>query len=186
MSKRPAMLGVEATQRSPAEVAATVVDVVADHFGLKASDLLGKRTVATFAAARQMAVYLTQQCTGETNSVVATLFGLDASTVSYSRIKVAQQEKEMPKVARALAAIRAALRNIDPDIIDRSAGATEARRRLMQVTSAEAIMAPELELHLMLKDLRRSLIAALRTDPGALLGGLRRTCEEINSRAARP
>ncbi len=186
MSKRAPMLGVEATQRSAAEVAAIVVDTVADHFSLRSADLLGKRTIASFAAARQMAVYLTQQCTGETNSVIATLFGLDPSTVSFARMKVARQEKEMPKVARSLAAIRSTLNSIDPGITEQPPRATEARRKFLAGTGAEAITAPELELHLMLKDLRRSLLAALRTDPGALLAGLRRACTDINSRDASP
>ena len=186
MTKRPPMLGVEATQRSAAEVAAIVIDAVADHFGLTAADLLGKRRNACFASARQMAVYLSQELTGETNGVLGTLFGLDPSTVSFAGLKLARQEKEMPKVAASLAAIRQALREIDPGIADRPPRATEARRRFLENTGAEAITVSELELHLLLKDLRRSLLAALRTDPGALLGGLRRTCEEINSQAARP
>lgn len=186
MTKRPPMMGVEATQRSAAEVAAIVTDAVADHFGLTSADLLGKRRNARFAAARQMAVYLSQQLSGETNGVLGTLFGLDPSTVSFASLKVARQEKEMPKVASSLAAIRKTLNDIDPGITQRPPRATEARRRFLESTGAEAITAPELELHLLLKDLRRSLLTALRTDPGAVLGGLRQTCEEINSRGARP
>lgn len=186
MTKRPPMLGVEATQRSPAEVVAIVIDAVADHFGLTAGDLLGKRRNACFASARQIAVFLSQELTGETNGVLGTLFGLDPTSVSFASSKIRRHEKEMPKVAASLAAIRKALNTIDPGIADRPPRAVEARRRFLENTGAEAITAPELELHLLLKDLRRSLITALRTDPGALLGGLRRTCEEINGRAARP
>ena len=130
-----------------------------------------------------MAVYLTQQCTGESNGVVGTLFGLDPSTVSFTGIKLSRQEREMPKVAASLAAIREALARIDPGITERPPRATEARRRFLEHTGAETITPPELELHLLLKDLRRSLLSALRADPGAVLAGLRRTCDSINREA---
>lgn len=185
MRARPSMLAVEATQRSPAEVVALVIDAVADHYQLRAADILGRRGNACFTSARQIAVFLAQELTGESNVVIGTLFGLDSSTVSYSSRKVARLEKETPAMATGLAAIRRALREVDPSIGDRPPRATEAHRRFLQNTGAEALTPEEFELHLLLKDLRRALITALRADPGAVLAGLRRACDEINSRAER-
>lgn len=185
MKARPFMLAVEATRRSPGEVVALVIDTVADHFALNATDILSRRGNACFVSARQIAVFLAQQITGESNVVIGTLFGLDASTVSYAGRKVERLEKEAPKVASSLAAIRRALHALDPELSERPPRATEARRRFLQNTGAEALSPEELQLHLLLKDLRRALVTALRTDPGAVLAGLRRACEEINSRDAR-
>lgn len=186
MKARPAMLAVEATQRSPAEVVALVVDAVAGHYGLRAADILGRRGNACFVSARQIAVFLAQEFTGESNVVIGTLFGLDASTVSYTGRKVERLEKEAPKVAAGLTAIRGALRELDPELGERPPRATEARRRFLQNTGAEALTPEEFQLQLLLKDLRRALITALRTDPGAILASLRRACHEINSRDAKP
>lgn len=180
--RREPMLERVLSQRNPAELVAIVIDTVADRYGLKAADILGRRRNATFAWARQVAVYLSQDVTGETNAVIGTLFGLDWTTVSYATRKVRRAESDTPQVAATLADIRSALVKIDPIFANRRAGA-EKRPIPDNGKSGGALSPPELELHLLLKDLRRDLTAALRTNPAAVLAGLRRTCDAINGDA---
>lgn len=168
-----------------AEATALIIDAVADKYGLTAGDIMSARRNARFAWARQVSVALTQEMTGETNRTVAALFGLDATTVSYATRHVAAEELVAPKVAADLADIRKSVEACAPRLAERRGPAAAGALRGFTRDAAGDPTEVERELGLLLKELRRSLAAALRVNPGAVLGGLGRVCREINDEEAR-
>lgn len=174
------------SDRSPAEIVAVVTDLVADKYGQRPADILGRRRNSLYVWSRQVTVTLASEALGQSNAVMGALFGLDPTTVLHSMRKVVAREQDTPKVAADLADLRKALRARVPELPDITARAVEAHRHRLQLTvNAEEIAPTERELALLLRSLRHGLIAALRTDPGAVIAGLRRAVDEINDRRGR-
>lgn len=168
-----------------AELVAAIVDAAAAACGVTAADIRSRRQTPRYAWARMAAQALAAEFTGETNAVIGTLFGLDPTTVSHAIRRIATAERDSPRVASQLADIRTAVEAQLPHARWRSLAELDRHRRLARVAGGGTAGGAEHQLDLMLRDLRRALMAALRTDPGRLLAGLARTAAEINDEEAR-
>lgn len=169
--------------RSQAEVMAHIVDAVAAGYGVTAADIRGRRQNACHSWARQVTMALCAEFTGETNAVIGSVFHLDPTTVLYSTRKVSRLERETPAVAAKLADIRAAVEALMPGITQRrTERAAESYRRSADASGAASWPEAERQLDALLRDLRRHLVAAVRTDPGAVLAGLVRASADITSK----
>lgn len=172
-----------ALSSSQAELIAHVVDAVADKHGVTAADIHGRRQNACHTWARQVALALCVEFTGETNATIGTVFKLDPTTVLHATRKVARIERETPAAASMLADVRLAVEAAVPGItqLRTERAATSLRRQMVAIDAAEQHDA-ERQLDLLLRDLRRHLITAVRTNPAAVLAGLARATAEINSK----
>lgn len=164
-----------------AVLVAAIVDAAAEKCGVTAADIRGRRQNACHVWARQIAQALAVEYSGETNQIIGTMFGLDATTVHHAIRRVAQREREVPLVAAQLSDIRAIVEARVPNARWRSQAETARHQRM-----ARADDHAELELDQLLRELRKGLMAALRADPGRLLAGLARAAADINEREARP
>lgn len=168
---------------SQAELMAHIVDAVADKYGVTAADIRGRRQNACYAWARQVTMALCVELTGETCATVATAFNLDPTTVLYATRKVARLEGETPAVASKLADVRLAIEALVPGITQRrSERAVDGHRRSMRADEAVDQPSAERQLDGLLRVLRRNLITAVRTNPGAVLAGLMRAANDINNK----
>lgn len=166
---------------SQAELIAHIVDAVADSYGVTAADIRGRRQNACYTWARQVTLALCMEFTGQPTTVIGAAFGLDHTTVIHAMRKVARVERETPAAASRLAEVRRAIDVIVPGIIERRAeSAVDTFRRSMGEIEAPEWPQAERQLDGLLRDLRRELTAALRLNPGAVLGGLMRVCSDIN------
>ncbi len=168
---------------SQAELIAHVVDAVADKYGVTAADIRGRRQNACHSWARQVALALCVEFTGETNATIGTMFRLDPTTVLHAVRKVARIEHETPAAASKLAEARLAVETLVPGITQRRAErAVDGHRRSMRAIDADESPGAEHQLDLLLRDLRRHLVTAVRTNPAAVLAGLMRAANEVNSK----
>jgi len=168
---------------SHAELIAHVVDAVADRYGVTAADIRGRRQNACHTWARQVTLALCVEFTGETNATIARAFNLDHTTVLHAMRKVSRLERETPAVASKLADARRAIEMLAPGITQhRAERAVDGHRRSMAAIGAIPHPDAEYQLDLILRDLRRGLVAAIRVNPGAVLAGLVRASADINSK----
>ncbi|MCY3904996.1 MAG: chromosomal replication initiator protein DnaA [Caldilineaceae bacterium] len=93
-------------QRRPRE-AASVVQIVAKHFGLGESDLLGRSRTKEIANARQLAMYLLREENGLSLIHIGSILGgRDHSTVRHGVEKVSQDIERDEAVRRQLVVLR--------------------------------------------------------------------------------
>ncbi len=165
--------------KSRSELVAHIVDAVAQHYGVTAADIRGRRQNACATWARQVTLALAVEFTNETNGRIGKLFDLDPTTVHYACRRVEAQAAASPRVASDLSAVRLAIESIAPETRHRHEGAVEGHRRTMREFGADDLSSPERELDLLLRELRRSLMAALRLNPYAVLVALKRSAAEL-------
>lgn len=170
--------------RSNAELIAHVIDAVADEYLVTAADICGRRQQSTITWARQVTLALTMEFTGETTTVISTHFAVDPTTVFHAIRKVGRIESETPAAAKRIASIRRTIEQRAPGVRRRVERAVDGHLRSLRAAGAEHPSDAERQLDLLLRDLRRNLTAALRTNPGAVLAALSRVATDINAKEA--
>ena len=167
--------------RSVGELTAIVVNAVVQHYGISADQIYSRQRTVPIAWARQVAVTLVSEFTGEMESSVAGHFRLDHTTVGYSLRKVAQTIECQPRVAAEISTIRAAIETAAPETRDRADPAIAPWRRPLSDGDEPMPTDVSRELSVFLGLLNRSLRAALQRDPAALLVGIKRASDQVNA-----
>lgn len=165
--------------RSKSELVALIVDAVAQHYGMTAADIRGRRQSAPSTWARQVTLALAVEFTNETNARIGKLFDLDPTTVLHACRRIKAKASENPHVASDLSKLRTAIETIAPETRHRHESALDGHRRTMRELGADDLASPERELDLLLRELRRSLMAALRLNPTAVLVALKRSAADL-------
>lgn len=84
-----------------------IINVVADHFGVKVEDILSKKRNAEITLPRQIAMYLCREMTDiSLNEIGAALGNKDHTTIMYGRDKIAEDIKKSPDLASKVEIIR--------------------------------------------------------------------------------
>jgi hypothetical protein len=167
---------------SKAALVAQIIDVVAEHYGVTATQIRGRRQNAVDIWARHVTLSLAVEFTTEANSTIGRLFEVDPTTVRHARLRVAEQIASNPKVASDLATLRSRIEAVAPQTKNRHETALERYQRGIREVGAENLTDPERQLDLMLRDLRRRLLAALRLDPVAVLAALKGVAIDLSSK----
>jgi len=170
-------------RRDPGELTAIVIDVVAAHYGVPAQKIYSRDQTPAVAFARQLSTTLVSQYASESMTAIAAHFRLDRATLRHSENRVRRAMEASATTRADVAAIRSRIEELAPELKDCSASLTELRRRQTACASSGQAVAG-VELDTFLRDLRRSLVAAIRMDPGAVLAGIKRVADEINSNGA--
>ncbi len=169
-------------RRDPGELTAIVIDAVAAHYGVSAQKIYSRDQTPTVVFARQLSTTLVSEYANESATAIAAHFRLDRTTVRNSEQRVHRAMEASAGTRADVAAIRRRIEEVAPELKDSSLSLTELRRR--QARSGNAQATAGVELDAFLRDLRRSLVAAIRMDPGAVLAGIKRVADEINSNGA--
>lgn len=165
--------------KSKSELVAHIVDAVAQHYGVTAADIRGRRQNACFTWARQVALFLAVEFTNESDMRIGRLFGLDPTTVRHACRRVEVRRAAVPSIASDLSTVRLAIEAIAPETRHRHESALEGHRRTMRAADVDGLSSPERELDLLLRELRQSLMAALRLNPVAVLVALKRSAADL-------
>jgi len=97
-------------ERQQAVTAPRIQQAVAEHFGLKASELRSKRRQQAIVFPRQVAMFLCRELTEASLPEIGRHFGgRDHTTVLHSCAKIARMEEVDESVARLLWQLRQAL-----------------------------------------------------------------------------
>lgn len=167
--------------RSVKDLTAIVINAVVEHYGISADQIYSRQRTVQIAWARQVAVALVSEFTGEMESSVAGHFRLDHTTVGHSLRKVARIIACQPRVAAEISTIRAAIETAAPETRERASPVIAPWRHALSHGDEPMPTDVSRELSVFLGLLNRTLRQALQRDPGALLVGIRRACDQVNA-----
>lgn len=88
--------------RAQKPTAALIIEKVAEHYHIRASDITGDRKPANIARPRQLAMHLARTLAGLSFPAIATAFSRDNSTVQYACKRVAQELGRDPNLRAEL------------------------------------------------------------------------------------
>lgn len=94
---------------------AAIVSAVAAVTGITRDQMLGRRRAAPIVRARQMAMHLAMQHSGQSSLVIARMLGRDHSTVLHGRDVIAARAAREPALAAQLRQLRQILNLPQPE-----------------------------------------------------------------------
>lgn len=111
VTAQDALKGLIPTAERPIDMA-TLIEVIAQHFGLSTADLLGKRRTQEVALARQVAMFIARALSRLSLAEIGkALGGRDHTTVLHGISKVEQLLKESPDLARQVESLMDRIKN---------------------------------------------------------------------------
>ncbi len=86
-----------------------ILELAADYFGIKVSDLTGRSRAAKIAIQRQIVMYLIREETGASLPQIGDLLGRDHTTVMHGCERIAQELEINPEIHRQVVELRSRL-----------------------------------------------------------------------------
>lgn len=167
------------------ELVGIIVDLVAEHYGLRPAAIMGRDRARHISRARHVALALTAEFALQGSTAIGQQFDMDRTSVDHAVRVVRDLAAEGSQFAGVLAGLRQRIEERAPET--RTWRASAAVRHRLRQSMRESSADPDLEQEVarLLRDLRRELTDAVRQDPAAFVQGLGEIARSINTRERR-